>query len=685
MATLEKIRSKSVLLLIIVGAALLAFIIGDFFTSGRTLFGTGTTLATAGDQKVDIQEFQRRVQQEQQREQQSGRQSDGAVLQQRVLNDMLTEKLFDSEIEKLGLTVTDAELTEMMVGKNSAYVDRMIQQQLGLPDAATAHDMAYNPTKYNMPQEQALQLQQYWVELEGNVEKMLLQQKFQNLFAGTLTANELDARALYDDMTPNISVIYAKKDLGAVSEEGITVGESDIESLYASEKNNYKLDEPTRMVNYISVNIVPSQADLMAGQKAVEDALMALNRGDETLPDAFVSEPQKLSQADIEKQPRLKAALDTLSPGRAVLVNRSGTDYTIAKLNGKTVGTDKVKLDFMAVQGSRQQIDSLVSLLNAGTPFDSVASSPLVAQSQQATEVSLLDPNSAMVSELIEGRATGLYFAPDTLAQGGRIVRVAERSTPAPIYDLAMVTYTVEPSNATINELESGLQNYLASHKTAKEFADSAQANGFTTFPAYITPSSPSVGNVTDSHSAVAWAMDAKKGEVSPIFGDIQSGRFIAVALDDIYEGFRPVRDPQVNATLAARAMDSKKAEKLLADYQGKAKDVAGYAALMGAEADTTTVNFSQYMVPGIGMNENAVLGRVAAAKAGELIGPMKANNSVVVLQVINVDNEGRPYSYDESAIRFNQQRGANRLAGNLPLILMGNNKVKNNINKFYK
>ena len=35
MATLEKIRKKSVLLLVVVGVALLAFIIGDFFTSGR--------------------------------------------------------------------------------------------------------------------------------------------------------------------------------------------------------------------------------------------------------------------------------------------------------------------------------------------------------------------------------------------------------------------------------------------------------------------------------------------------------------------------------------------------------------------------------------------------------------------------------------------------------------------------
>lgn len=689
MATLEKIRSKSVLLLIIVGAALLAFIIGDFFTSGRTLFGTGTTIATAGDQKVDIQEFQRRVQQAQQQEQQAGRKStDAAVLQQRVLNDMIAEKLFDEEIKNLGIVVTDAELTEMMVGKNSATVDRMVQQ-FGFPNAATLHDMAYNPTKYNMPQDQAVQLQQYWVELESNVEKMLLQQKFQNLFGGVLAANDLDARAIYDDMASTASVLYAKKDLSSLPDADFKVEESDINAIYNEEKGQYKIEEPTRLVNYISVNIVPSQADLLAGQQTVENALVALNNSTEAqgLPElsAFVVEPQKLSQADVDRQARLKAVLDTLSTGRAALVSRNGNDYTLAKLMGKTQASDKVTLDFMAVQGTRAQIDSLVAVLNSGVSFDSVAASPLVAQSQKASEISLLDPNSAMVTELIEGRATGTYFAPDTLAQGGRIVRVAERAVPTTVYDLAMATYTVEPSNATVNDLESGLQTYVNSHKTAKEFADSAQAAGFTTFPAYVTASSPMIGNLNESHSAVAWAMDAKKGQVSPVFGDIQTGRFIAVALDDIYEDYRPARDPQVNAALSAKALNNKKAAKLLADYQGKAKDVAGYAAVMGAQVDTTTVNLSQYMIPGIGMNEAAVQGRVAAAKAGQLVGPMQANNSVVVLQVLNIDNEGRPYSYDESAIRFGQQRGAGRMANMLPAILLGNNKIKNNINKFYK
>ena len=52
MATLEKIRSKSVLLFVIIIVALLAFILGDFLTSGRTYFGSGMTVAQVGEKKV---------------------------------------------------------------------------------------------------------------------------------------------------------------------------------------------------------------------------------------------------------------------------------------------------------------------------------------------------------------------------------------------------------------------------------------------------------------------------------------------------------------------------------------------------------------------------------------------------------------------------------------------------------
>ena len=689
MATLEKIRSKSVLLLIIVGAALLAFIIGDFFTSGRTLFGTGTTIAKVGNTKIGVHEFQQRVQSTQQQVQASGQRVDNSVLQQQVLDAMIAESLFKEEAQALGLTVTDNELTEMMVGKNSAYVDRMVAQQFGLPDAATFHDMAFNPTKYGIPQENVAQLQAFWLELESNVENMLMQQKFQNLFNGLLVANDLDSKAIYDDNNTTANIILAKKDFSSLPDADFAVESSDINKLYDSEKNRYALDEPMRLINYISVNIIPSAADLMAGQKKVEDALVALNEQEETNgivgQNDFLIDRVTLSQADVDKQQRLKAALDTLSVGRAVLVNRSGNDYNIAKLLGKSQQSDKVTLDMLMVQGTKAQIDSLTAVLNSGVSFDSVAASPLVAQSQKATEVSLLDGNASIVKELIADRATGVYFAPDTLAENGRIIRIAERAVPTTVYEIANVTYTTEPSNATINELESSLANYVANHKNASEFADSAQAAGYTVFPFYVTPSSTSIGNINDSHAAVAWAMEAKKGEVSPIMGDVQSGHLLAVALDDIYEGYTPARDPQLKEALSRRVRNDKKAEKLIADFSGKASDVAGYARIMDDAVDTVSVNFGQQFIPGLGVGESEIQALVAASKQGQLVGPVKANNAVVVFQVIGVEDNARPYDAAENAVRYDQQRGAQRMAGNLSSILLGNNKVTNKMTTFYK
>lgn len=344
MATLEKIRSKSVLLLVIIGAALLAFIIGDFFTSGRTLFGSGTTIAKVDGQKIDVQEFQRRVQEAQQQMQGQRQQMDASVLQQQVLDGMVAERLFLQEVKDLGLTVTDQELTEVMVGKNSQYVDNMVRQQYGAPDAATFHDMAFNPGKYNMQLPQAQQLQQMWVEMEKNVEEMLLQQMFQRLFMGTLVANDLDARAIYDENAATAHIAYAKKDFNSLKDEDFEVSEDEIRALYDQEKGRYTMDEPRRIASYISVPIVPSHDDILAGQKKVEDALMALNQKPELagladMPE-FVSERTKMTQESVDRQARLKAALDTLAPGRAAIVAKNGNDYQLVKLFGKGAEVD---------------------------------------------------------------------------------------------------------------------------------------------------------------------------------------------------------------------------------------------------------------------------------------------------------------------------------------------------------
>ena len=121
MATLEKIRNLKALLAIVIGGALLAFIIEVGIEAiGRS--GGNRAAAKVGNEKIDIMDFSRRVEQEAADDQQNNnqQQKDPAVRQQEVLDEMISEKLLEQEYKKLGITVSDWEISQLMTGKNPA-------------------------------------------------------------------------------------------------------------------------------------------------------------------------------------------------------------------------------------------------------------------------------------------------------------------------------------------------------------------------------------------------------------------------------------------------------------------------------------------------------------------------------------------------------------------------------------
>ena len=691
MATLEKIRSKSVLLLIIIGVALLAFILGDFFNSGRTFFGPGTTIAKVDGKSIDVQEFQRRVEQANQQIQNSGRKVDQAMLQQQVLNEMVFETIYKDELDKLGLIVTDQELTDAMTGSGAEMLNRMVQQRYGLESAIQLHDMAYNPSKYGVPEETAQQLRSVWVNLEKQTEESLLQQKFNNLFTGTFVANELDAKAIYDENGTTTHVAYVNKPYSSLPDDQFQVSDADIEKEWSAHKQMYAIPEENRTINYISVDIVPSAEDMATSELAVNKVLGDLNiqPGLEAIDGKidFVADRQRVALNQIN-DPRLKSFADSAAVGKATLVKRMGNDLMLAKLFGRTAEVDSVNIDLVAIQGSKNDIDSVVNALNAGESFAEIGNKfSSVQGAQDSIWVSMLDPQVVQFKDAILNATPGRFFNPDTTAtaNGGYALRVKSRRTPVAVADLAVINYTIEPSNATINTLEANLNKFIAENNNSEAFAKNAANAGYQVFPATVSVSTPMLTGIEDTRNVIAWAMDAKKGNVSPIFGDEQSGRFIVAALNDIYDDYTPARDPQVKTVLTNKIRADKKAEALITQYNGKAKDLPGYAAVMAAPVDSAAVTFGQINPFNNGFAGSEVAAVASVTPKGQLIGPMKGNNGVVVLQVVEVDKSGRPYSYDESSALYARTRGAYALGRNIQLVLQGNKKVKNNILKFFK
>ncbi|MDE6190839.1 MAG: SurA N-terminal domain-containing protein [Muribaculum sp.] len=687
MATLEKIRKRSTLLLIVVGAALLAFIIGDFFTSGRTLFGTGTTIAKVGDEKIDIQDFQRRYEEANQMYQQQGAKMDPAALQQRVLYGMIQEQLLDKEINDLGIEVSDNELTQAMLGPDAHYAMIQFAQNMGFESPSQLYDVAFNPGKYGVPEDQARQVQQMWLKQEQQMEMMLKQQKFQNLLVGSLVANELDAKAYYDGNAATSHIAYAKKSYSDLPNDKYPVSDSEIKAEYDKQKNAYKVDEEMRRVSYIAVNIEPSTADVAEARKLVDATvanLAATNDLEAVNGDSNFGVDRRSTTLSAITNPQLKNFVADSVTGAVTMLSFINDEFTIAKNLGKKVAVDSINVDLVAYQGDAAGRDSLLAALNSGTPFEEALKMPGVVGGQADVWNTLASTPDNELKEKLLNAGSG-YFISDSTANDARIVRVNSKKAPVAIYDYATVTYKVYPSDATVAKLNDDLQEFMSGVTKADSLTIAkAIKAGYALQPAMLTANSATLGNVPYTRNAVKWAMDAKRGEVSPILEDGQNDRLIVVALNEIIKpGFMPISD-DIKTALTEKVRNDKKAADLIAQYKGKASDIAGYAGLMQANVDSTEVTFGQMFIAGIGAMESNLLGQVPVTPKGVVTGPLQGNNGVYVYQVYEVDNQSRPYNYQENAARYNQQFGGQAVLQNFFDIMMEDNKVVNNTLKFY-
>lgn len=688
MATLEKIRQRSTLLLIVVGVALLAFIIGDFFTSGRTLFGNGTTIATVGDSKIDIQDFQRRYEEYSQRVQQQNAKMDPAMMQQQVLGGMIEESLIEQELEALGIVVTDDELSKSMLGAEAHPYMYQFAQQLGAQTPDQVWDFAFNPVKYNVPAETSQQLQALWLQQEKQMEAMLRMQKLQNLLAGAIVANDLDARSLYDAGASTRNVAYVYKNYSSLPDEEYPVESADIKKAYDQFKNTYRVPEETRRGNYIAVNIAPSVEDKAAAQALVDStvALLASTPEIEAVSgDVNFGVDRKKTTAAAISNTLLRQFVTDSVVGAVKNISYIDDEFTIAKILGKKMETDSINVDFIVYQGTAAGRDSVMAALKAGKPFAEVAAMPGVADSRSDLWQTLTAMPDGEMKTMLADAPQGYFYLDSTDTQA-RIARVNSKKAPVQVYDYATVTYKVYPSEATIERLNDDLAAFVATVANADSLtAEKAMAAGYALMPAYVTEDSYMIGNVPYSRKAVKWMMDAKAGQVSPIIENSQNDYLVVAALNEVIEpGIMPLSNDNVRRDMTTRAIVDKKAAAMMEKYNGKATSLEGYAREMDAQVDTVQVVFGQMFNPMFGPSEPGFIGVASVSPEGKLSDVFKGDTGVFVYQVASTDNESRPYSYDESAARFSQEFGSQAVMQRLVDMLKSAKDVENRMLQFY-
>ena len=267
MATLEKIRNKAGLLVLVVGLALFAFIIGDFLNSGSTYFRQSQErVAEINGEVIKIQDYQARVDEMTEvYKMQSGSTSLPeeymTQIRESVFDAMVREIVLGEELSDLGIVVSPEELFDMVQGEN---ISPMIQQmQMFVNPETGAFDKPAllnflktinDPNLANYPADQQAQLAQaknFWLFWEKNIKQQRLEQKYTTLLSKAITANVIDAKATFDETAESSDIVYAMQPYASVADSLVTVSDSEIDKLYNQRKSVYKQKE-SKLIKYIA-------------------------------------------------------------------------------------------------------------------------------------------------------------------------------------------------------------------------------------------------------------------------------------------------------------------------------------------------------------------------------------------------------------------------------------------------
>ncbi|MCM1368780.1 MAG: SurA N-terminal domain-containing protein [Candidatus Amulumruptor caecigallinarius] len=709
MATLEKIRSKSVFLIVVIGVALLAFIVGDALTNSRNIFGDQTTVAKIGSTKIDYTDYQRKREELNQQLEEARRQNpeqfanfDTQILPQMALEQLLQEAVLLDAADEAGVRSSGNLLRQYMLeNANNPEVIKIVRQLnasgLSVQTPQQAYEVIFNPKRNGLTDAQAEPFQRAWLAAEKATERQLKMNIYQRLLVNSVKANDLDKKALYNDYVTTSNVDLAFLPYGNIDAKAYPVSDKEIEAKYKEEKELYKVELPTKEVSFIAVNIAPSDADQKASKELAAKTAASLAQGgqlDKNIKKEGVSVTRHSLRANDIPAGALKdfvlAGGDSTS-SKVKVVSDNALGFKVVRLAGRTAAVDSIKVNIVSAAGDKLG-NRVLAALNSGLPADSVSkkfsADSVAAQTGQWVVLYTADgPTNALPKETLDSlmNAGGKYITVNSTPQGAVMAQVVEKKSPVTIYEYDEADYTLAPSQKTRNDVRDAFEKFIGANNTAEKFSANAAKAGYNVQNFILTADNPAIPRFQgmdkyypDSRQVVRWVMmDSDKGEVSHIYSsqDATMPMLYAVAIDDQYEDYVPVTNKAVREALTERIRHDKAGDKMVADYSKKAQSIQSAANAMGVQVrNLPSMRFGTAM----GVNDPGVIGKINGAKADKKVNVVKGIDGVYVYQVNAKNKENFPYTdqmYDQQYFQF--------LRPNMALMLKGNKKYKNNIYKF--
>ncbi|MDE5944003.1 MAG: SurA N-terminal domain-containing protein [Rikenella sp.] len=649
MVTLNTLRNKGgVLLAIVIGLALLAFVLGDMITSGNTLMNSSKmNVGTIDGEKVSTQEYAQAIDEltEVQRittGREGTTEEQSEMIRMQAWDLMIRNKALKPALTEVGLTVSEDEMVDLISGAEPSPI---IVQMFGDPQTGRFEPAMLRQFVAGVEQDQTGRMQMFWNYLQGEVGDQSLFYKFQNLIgkAAYVTAFEAEQMAAIEGKTYAVNYLVSRYD--AVADSTVRVSEADLRKYYDSHKGMFRQDE-LRDIEYVTFEALPSAEDYAAAEKTVRQ--LAADLAATKNVQQFVSmNSQSTSDARYYKPGEITGELGAFAFGRPGMDSvygpvLNGDQWTMARISDVRVMPDSVRLSNIVVPGDRKALaDSLADALQCGGDFAAAARefSADMESGALGGDLGMMDPQTLapQFADAIKGATAGsvkTVTTPDAIF----ILKVTATKGESEKVQLGVINYTVEASELTRNQVYGEANKFAtAALASAGGFERAVNEGALAKRVATVQPNDRTVGGMQQSRELARWAFNGELGDVSEVneFGN----NFVVAMITGVREqGIAPFE--QVKGDLRTLVVREKKGE-MLAQRMTGAASVAALAETLGTEVlSSDDVNFQGFMAPEVGFDPAFTGGVSGIGKTGVVSRPIVGRIGVYAAEVTELRDE---------------------------------------------
>jgi peptidyl-prolyl cis-trans isomerase D len=692
MAVIGKIRERSTLVLVIIGLAIVAFVLTDLFSAKAGGQQGPINLAEIDGKAVSAQDFDFKVQNAYatyQTNSQSNEALDEATkasIREQVWNEVVSDLIIGNEMEILGITVTKNELMDMVSGDNP---HPQIKQAFTNPETGEFNSFAVIQFLQNLDNDPAAKEQ--WLSFEKAIKRNQHIEKYNNLIKkGMYTPNAL-ATAQANETNTKIDFSYVYKPFSSINDEEVTVSESDVKTYYNNNLDKYE-QKASRKAYYAYFPVRASDKDIEDAKVWSEDAA---NRMENVEDDSiFVNRnsevPFDANYYSVDNRPMgTDSSLWSKEIGFMKGPYMIEKTFFIQKVRNIKMAPDSVKASHILIntadrtpERAEEIADSLMILLNSGTKMADIAAenSDDVGSGQNGgdlgyfTEGTMVKPfnDAAFSSEIGD-------FTKVTSQFGIHLIEVTDRTELKKKIQIATVRRTSEPSKDTYENVFNEANSFSISVTDLEGFNTEVNERDIQRRVTVLSETDNLIQGEAASRDLVRWIKEAGVNDVSEAY-DLDDAFVVAVVEEINQKGASPLE--KVDGIVRQEVLKQVKGKMMVEEFSG-ATDLNSLSSKVNIPTKkASAITFTSSSIPNVGL-EPAVVGKAHSLQKGQMSVPIIGNNGVFVISIdekVEIANPDLTIVQNANA-RANKSKVDNGLLFNA---LKDKSDIVDNRSKFY-